>query len=88
MTKFGPSAMHEVQAELVATVLEVTAVLGDRVEPDTMLVLLDSMKMEIPVLAGVDGVLAELKVVAGDVVAAGDVIAVVALRRSAEMNGV
>jgi acetyl-CoA carboxylase biotin carboxyl carrier protein len=88
MTKFGPSPMHEVQAELVATVLEVTAVLGDRVEPDTMLVLLDSMKMEIPVLAGVDGVLAELKVIAGDVVAAGDVIAVVALRRSAEMNGV
>ena len=40
------------------------------------LVLLESMKMEIPVLAEDPGTLAEVKVKVGDVIQAGDVIAV------------
>ena len=60
----------------MATVLEVSATAGQRVEVGDTLVLLESMKMEIPVLAEDAGTLAEVKVAVGDVIQAGDVIAV------------
>jgi acetyl-CoA carboxylase biotin carboxyl carrier protein len=40
-------------------------------------VLLESMKMEIPVLAEVAGTVTEVKVSVGDVIQAGDLIAVI-----------
>ncbi|MFZ2242893.1 MAG: biotin/lipoyl-binding carrier protein [Gordonia amarae] len=67
---------EDVVAEIVATVLEVSAGAGQRVEVGDTLVLLESMKMEIPVLAEDPGTLAEVKVKVGDVIQAGDVIAV------------
>lgn len=68
---------HTVVAELVANVLKVTARAGDTVGPDDTLVILESMKMEIPVLAEVAGTIVELKVVEGEVVRDGDPIAVI-----------
>ncbi|TCC39502.1 biotin/lipoyl-binding carrier protein [Kribbella sindirgiensis] len=68
---------HTVLAELVANVLKVTAKAGDTVGPDDALVILESMKMEIPVLAEVAGTIVELKVVEGEVVRDGDPIAVI-----------
>jgi len=66
---------EDVVAEIVATVLEVSAQAGQRVAVGDTLVLLESMKMEIPVLAEDPGVLAEVTVNPGDVIQAGDVIA-------------
>ncbi|MGB6243845.1 biotin/lipoyl-binding carrier protein [Gordonia sp. (in: high G+C Gram-positive bacteria)] len=66
---------EDVVNEIVATVLEVSAQAGQRVEVGDTLVLLESMKMEIPVLAEDAGVLSEVKVHVGDVIQAGDVIA-------------
>ena len=68
---------HTVVAELVANVLKITAKAGDAVGPDDTLVILESMKMEIPVLAEVAGTIVELKVVEGEVVRDGDPIAVI-----------
>jgi acetyl-CoA carboxylase biotin carboxyl carrier protein len=68
---------HTVLAELVANVLKVTAKAGDTVGPEDTLVILESMKMEIPVLAEVAGTITELKVVEGEVVRDGDPIAVI-----------
>ncbi|HZX02231.1 biotin/lipoyl-binding carrier protein [Kribbella sp.] len=68
---------HTVLAELVANVLKVTAKAGDTVRPDDTLVILESMKMEIPVLAEVAGTISELKVAEGEVVRDGDPIAVI-----------
>ncbi|MGW7685248.1 biotin/lipoyl-binding carrier protein [Kribbella sp. NPDC054772] len=68
---------HTVLAELVANVLKVTARAGDAVGPTDTLVILESMKMEIPVLAEVAGTITELKVVEGEVVRDGDPIAVI-----------
>jgi acetyl-CoA carboxylase biotin carboxyl carrier protein len=68
---------HTVVAELVANVLKVTASAGDTVGPEDILVILESMKMEIPVLAEVAGTVVELKVVEGEVVRDGDPIAVI-----------
>jgi acetyl-CoA carboxylase biotin carboxyl carrier protein len=67
----------EVRAEMVANVWKVVAVEGDNVSEGDMLVILESMKMEIPVLAEDAGVLTQLKVAEGDVIQEGDLIAVI-----------
>jgi biotin carboxyl carrier protein len=66
-----------VVAELVANVQKVTAKAGDTVDPEDTLVILESMKMEIPVLAEVAGTITEMKVSEGEVVRDGDPIAVI-----------
>ena len=67
-----------VRAEMVANVAEVDVKVGDRVEAGAALVLLESMKMEIPVLCEFGGRVTEVHVVPGDVIQEGDVIAVLA----------
>ena len=69
--------MAEVRAEMVANVWKVVATEGDQVEDGDTLVILESMKMEIPVLAEEAGTLAKLHVAEGDVVQEGDLIAVI-----------
>ncbi|MHC3003823.1 biotin/lipoyl-binding carrier protein [Gordonia sp. GN26] len=66
---------EDVVAEIVASVLEVLVAPGQQIEVGDTLVLLESMKMEIPVLAEEPGTIAHLKVKVGDVIQAGDVIA-------------
>jgi acetyl-CoA carboxylase biotin carboxyl carrier protein len=68
---------HVVMAEMVASVWQVVAKAGDTVEPNDTLVILESMKMEIPVPAEVAGVINEMAVTEGDVVNEGDWIAVI-----------
>jgi acetyl-CoA carboxylase biotin carboxyl carrier protein len=67
----------EVRAEMVANVWKIVASQGDAVEDGDTLVILESMKMEIPVLAESAGTLTELRVSEGQVVQEGDVIAVI-----------
>jgi acetyl-CoA carboxylase biotin carboxyl carrier protein len=63
---------HTVVAELVAAVLTVEVEVGQAVAPTDPVVILESMKMEIPVLADVAGSVVEVVVVPGDVVNDGD----------------
>ena len=67
----------EVRAEMVANVWKVVVAQGDNVTDGDTLVILESMKMEIPVLAEGDGTVSTLHVSEGDVVQEGDVIAVI-----------
>jgi len=67
----------EVRAEMVANVWKVVVAQGDSVTDGDTLVILESMKMEIPVLAEGDGTVSTLHVSEGDVVQEGDVIAVI-----------
>ena len=69
--------MAEIRAEMVANVWKVVAAQGDHVDDGDTLVILESMKMEIPVLAENSGVLTTLHVAEGDVVQEGDLIAVI-----------
>ena len=69
--------MAEVRAEMVANVWKVVVAEGDTVSDGDTLVILESMKMEIPVLAEGDGTVSSLAVSEGDVVQEGDVIAVI-----------
>jgi biotin carboxyl carrier protein len=66
---------EEIRAEMVANVWKVVAATGDSVAAGDTLVILESMKMEIPVLAEEGGTLVELAVNEGDVVQEGDLIA-------------
>ena len=68
---------HVVTAELVANVLSVAAEVGQRVTPTDELLVLESMKMEIPVLADVAGTVTEVVVKAGDVVRDGDPLVII-----------
>jgi acetyl-CoA carboxylase biotin carboxyl carrier protein len=65
----------EIRAEMVANVWKVVASAGDTVDDGDTLVILESMKMEIPVLAESAGTVAEIAVNEGDVVQEGDLIA-------------
>ena len=68
---------EEIRAEMVANVWKVVASAGDSVSEGDTLVILESMKMEIPVLAESGGTLAQLAVNEDDVVQEGDLIAVI-----------
>ena len=69
--------MAEVRAEMVANVWRVLVAEGDRVEDGDTLVILESMKMEIPVLTEESGTVTKLHVAEGDVVQEDDLIAVI-----------
>ena len=71
------AGVTEVRAEMVANVWQVVASEGDQVADGDTLVILESMKMEIPVLAESKGTLTKLAVAEGDVVQEGDLIAVI-----------
>ena len=69
--------MPEVRAEITANVWQVRVEVGQRVEIGDELVILESMKMEIPVIAPVAGTIAELAVAPDDQITEGDLIAVI-----------
>ena len=68
---------EEIHAEIVANVLQVLVHEGQTVDVGETVVLLESMKMEIPVLTETAGVLTKVAVREGDVVQEHDLIAVV-----------
>jgi biotin carboxyl carrier protein len=70
-------AVAEIRAEMVANVWRVLVSEGDQVEDGDTLVILESMKMEIPVLAENSGVISKLHVAEGDVVQEDELIAVI-----------
>lgn len=65
---------EQIRAEMVANVLSLLVASGDTVEPGQPVVIMESMKMEIPVLAERGGVVTAVSVAEGDVVQEGDVI--------------
>ncbi|MEP6853454.1 MAG: biotin/lipoyl-binding carrier protein [bacterium] len=68
---------HRIVAEIVGNVGEVLVEVGQKVAPTDPVVVLESMKMEIPVLAEVAGLVSEIMVTTGDVVQEGDTIAAI-----------
>jgi acetyl-CoA carboxylase biotin carboxyl carrier protein len=67
---------EEVRAEMVANVWKIVVADGDQVEDGDTLVILESMKMEIPVIAEAAGIV-QIKIAEGDVVQEGDLIAII-----------
>lgn len=69
---------HVVNAEIAATVLSVAVEAGQKVQAEDAVVVLETLKMEIPVLAGVSGTVTEVVVRAGDVVHDDDPLFIIA----------
>ncbi len=64
----------EVRAPMVGKIIEIVVEAGGHVEAEDDLVIIESMKMEIPVAAPKAGTVRELRVAAGDTVSEGDVL--------------
>jgi biotin carboxyl carrier protein len=62
---------------MVGKVLRIVANVGDRVEEDDTLVVIEAMKMEIEVVSPEAGTVAEIKVAPGEAVTPETVVAVV-----------
>jgi acetyl-CoA carboxylase biotin carboxyl carrier protein len=67
----------EILAEMVSTVFTVVAAPGQHLEAGETVVVLESMKMEIPVVTEAAGTVREIRVEQGQVVHDGDVLAVI-----------
>jgi acetyl-CoA carboxylase biotin carboxyl carrier protein len=69
--------MQEIKASMAGTVLNVMVGEGDAITAGQELVMLESMKMEIPIEGVEEGTIAEVKVNVGDFVNEGDVLVTV-----------
>jgi acetyl-CoA carboxylase biotin carboxyl carrier protein len=65
---------RQITADIAANVVRVDVVVGDQVAADQRLLTLESMKMEIPILAGSAGRVVTVGVEAGDTVLEGDLL--------------
>ena len=68
----------EVRAPLTGTVWRIVVRVGDRVDEEQAVAVLESMKMEIPVEASAPGRVAEVHVAEGDVVEEGALLVTLA----------
>jgi biotin carboxyl carrier protein len=64
--------IHTIRAEMVANVLSISVSVGELVTIGQTVLLLDSMKMEIPVLSEVSGKVIEIAVVPAEIIQEGD----------------
>jgi biotin carboxyl carrier protein len=69
--------MAEIRAEITANVWQVRVEQGQHVDVGDELVILESMKMEIPVLAPISGTVTEIRVAPDTQIQEGDVVAVI-----------
>nr|WP_309099271.1 biotin/lipoyl-containing protein [Fredinandcohnia onubensis] len=68
--------MSEITASMAGTVLQVMVSVGDEINEGQVVVMLESMKMEIPIESGQIGKVASIKVEIGDFVNEDDVLLV------------
>jgi len=68
--------MAEIEAHITGNVWRVEVAVGDTVEDGDTVVILESMKMEIPVEAEDDGTVKEIRCEEGQAVSEGDVLVV------------
>jgi acetyl-CoA carboxylase biotin carboxyl carrier protein len=71
------AGMAEVKAELVGNLWKIVTKVGQQVEEDDTLMILESMKMEIPITSPLSGTVKEIRVKEGDVVQEGQTVAIV-----------
>ncbi|HEX6593531.1 MAG TPA: acetyl-CoA carboxylase biotin carboxyl carrier protein subunit [Bacillota bacterium] len=69
--------MTEVKASMAGNVWKITVNEGESIEADQDVVILESMKMEIPIASEQAGTVKEIKVAEGDFVNEGDIIAII-----------
>ena len=68
--------MAAVEANITGTVWKIEVSVGDAIEEGDTVVILESMKMEMPIESEDDGTVAEIRVAEGQSVQEGDVLVV------------
>ncbi len=68
--------MTEIEAHITGTVWKIEVAVGDEIEDGDTVVILESMKMEMPVESEDDGVVKEIRCSEGQSVTEGDVLIV------------
>ena len=66
----------EVESQITGNVWKIEKAVGDVIEEEDVLLIIESMKMEIPVEAPEGGRISEIRVAEGQAVAEGDVLVV------------
>ena len=66
-------AQHRVRSEIAGSVWKIEVAVGDAVREDDPLIILESMKMEIPLLSPRAGIVREILVAEGDPIAEGEI---------------
>ena len=66
----------KVQSEITGKVWAIEASVGDSLEEEDTIIVLESMKMEIPIVAPQDGILKQILVAEGDAVTEGQDVAI------------
>ena len=69
--------MSDVTAPMAGKVIEVKVQVGDSVSENDEVIILEAMKMEMPIVAPASGKVSEVKCQKGDSVAADDVLMVI-----------
>ena len=67
----------QVEAQIAGSVWKIEKSPGESVEEEEVILIIESMKMEIPVEAPCSGRLSELRVVEGDAIEEGAILAVI-----------
>jgi len=70
--------MSELIAPIAGNVWKILVAVGDKVELDDEVVILEALKMETPIYCEESGTIAEIKIKEGDAVNEGDVLVVFA----------
>jgi acetyl-CoA carboxylase biotin carboxyl carrier protein len=69
--------MTTVTAPMVGKILAISVTVGQSVQEDDTVLVMEAMKMEIPVVAPAGGTIKEIKVTAGQMVEADEILAVI-----------
>ncbi len=64
-----------VNAPMVGKILRIEKNVGDRVDEDDVVIVMEAMKMEIPVVSPASGLIKVIKISPGQAVEAGDLLA-------------
>jgi len=67
---------QEIEAHITGTVWKIEVEVGEEVEEEDTLVILESMKMEMPIEAPFDGKVTAIKIAEGDAVEEGQIVVV------------
>ncbi len=69
--------MKEIKANMAGSIWQIHVSVGEEVEVGQDVVILESMKMEIPIATASAGIVKEIKMAEGDFVNEGDIILVI-----------
>ena len=70
-------AIVNVKSEIAGNVWKIQLKPGDKVELEGEIMILESMKMEIPVLSPKGGIIKEIRVAEGEAIAEGQLVAII-----------